>query len=103
MKTVETDILIKALTLLYQETLIENMSDTSRDLVTEIISSLNKNISTNQMSGEFKSTIDSLIELLEDYIANADTYDKSSLLQSLGIIFSDNPDIIKVTQQDIRY
>ena len=96
MKTVETDILIKALTLLYQETLIENMSDTSRDLVREIISSLNKNISTNQMSGEFKSTIDSLIELLEDYIANADTYDKSSLLQSLGIIFSDNPDIIKV-------
>ena len=96
MKTAETDILIKALTLLYRETLIENMSDTSTDLVKEVMSSITKNTSTNQMLGEFKSSIDSLLELLEDYITNPDTYDKSSLLQSLGIIFTDNPDIIKV-------
>jgi len=95
------DILLKSITLLHRERELDlNGQDDSSDLVKTVLSLFGTSNRDNLMGGE-STILEDLKYLINDMINNPDNYDKISLLQSLELIFKNNPDMIKVVNNAI--
>jgi len=103
MSTSRIDILLKTITLLHRETLLNvNSDDSSKELAKTIIATFDTNNKNNQLIGGYSTIIDDLKYLIQDMIANEDGYDKDSLMSSLAIILKDKPDLVSVIDKSIN-
>ena len=100
-----TDVLIKAITLLYREkelSLIEDTSvNNSVDLVRNIVNIVD-NSERNKLYGGSSDIIDNLKHFIIDFTNNIDNYDKFSLLQSLELILKDKPQLFKIIDKTLN-
>jgi len=95
------DILLKAITLLHRESLLENNIDDSRDLVRTIIKLFDSSKDSQYTGGE-STILSDLVYLLKDMVDNPDNYDKLSLLQSLELILKDKETLLKMVDRTIN-
>ena len=85
------DILLKAITLLYRESELDNNdSDNSRDLVRTILN-LYKESNAKRFVGGESNVIEDLKHLVSDFINNPDSYEKTTLIESLEFVLRDHP------------
>lgn len=95
------EVLLKAVTLLHRETMLENTAnDNSRDLVRTVLKLFETGKESQLMGGE-STVISDINYLLKDMIDNPDNYDKISLLQSLEMILKDKESLLKVVDKTI--
>jgi len=100
---VQLDIIIKVITLLNREReLGDNIDDTSSDLVKTIVTSIKGNGNKKLYDGGDSEILDNLIHLTLDMVNNPTNYDKDTLLQSLELIVSDKPNLLKVIDKSIN-
>lgn len=96
------DIIIKAITLLHRENELEySQADRSIDLAKTVLDVIEKETNMKGYHGGTSDILTNLINLLKNMIHNPDNYDKSSLMQSLELIASDNVSILKVIEKAI--
>lgn len=100
---VQLDIIIKVITLLNREReLGDNLTDNSNDLIKTIITSIKGNGNKKLYDGGDSEILDNLIHLTLDMVNNPDNYDKDTLLQSLDLIVSEKPNLLKVIDKSIN-
>ena len=98
---VALDVLIKSITLLHRERLLEGQTDNSGELVKTILEVAN--VGNNKYyNGSVSELMENLKHLILDMINNPDNYDKENLLQSLYLIIKDNDNLIKVVEKSIN-
>jgi len=100
---VQLDIIIKVITLLNRESeLSDTSNDTSIDLARTIVDIANGGKNNKLYDGGDSEILDNLVHLVKDMIAHPDNYDKDTLLQSLELIVSEKPNLLKVIDRSIN-
>lgn len=98
----QLDTIIKVLTLLNREReLGDELVDSSNDLINTILDLVQGGKSTKLYDGGDSEILDNLIHLARDVMANPDGYDRAGLVQSLSLILSDKPNLLKVIDKTI--
>lgn len=96
------NILLKAVTLLHRESMLENVNvNNSRDLVRTMLKLLDSGKESQLMGGE-STVLTDIKYLLKDMVDNPDNYDKLSLLQSLEMILKDKESLLKIVDKTIN-
>lgn len=100
---IQLDIIIKVITLLNREReLGESLGDNSSDLVKTILTTIKGSGNKKLYDGGDSEILDNLIHLTTDMVNNPDNYDKDTLLQSLDLIVSEKPNLLKVIDRSIN-
>lgn len=99
------DILIKCITLLYREKLLdeitnEKSNDTSKDIIRNVLETFKSD--KKVLMGGDAVTIAELQSLILDMLNNSDNYSKDVLLQSVNVVLKDNESTYTIIDKAIN-
>lgn len=99
------DILIKSITLLYRERVLNKdvnseQQDNSKDIVKQILKTFRND--KKQLQGGDTSVIIDLQNLLMDMLNNPDNFDKDNLLQTLQVLLKDKESVYSILEKAIN-
>lgn len=96
------DILMKCILLLHRENeLGENSTNNSKDVVKKILTTTKESKNKVLLGGE-TSILDDIRTLLSNMMSNPDSFDRTTLLESLNIILKDKQSLLKAIEKNIN-